>query len=227
MTDTPKRDRLDRATSDRLAKLAARPVDTSRLESRLEAALRDDALPATTPAARPGLWSRSFVGLAAAVLIGVSVVLLVMQPGASPAMAAPSELAEIHFDVTNGLTPHLEVSTIEEANRVLAEQSPNFAPLPDIPGELQSCCLHQHAGEMLTCAVVEHDGQLITIAIAHGADLRSPEGKVLERGGKKFVVHRANGITMVMRSDAGRWLCVMGEADPETLADVAAEVDFD
>ena len=35
MRNNSARDRLDRATSERLAKLATRPVDTSRLEQRL------------------------------------------------------------------------------------------------------------------------------------------------------------------------------------------------
>ena len=227
MSQDPNPSQLDQVTSERLAKLAARPVDTSGLENRLEAALREEADPAaTTPVARLVLWSRPLIGLAAAVLIVGSVALVVLQPGGAPAMAAPSGLAEIHFDVTRGLTPHLEVSTIDEANRLLAQQSTEYVALPPLPGSLQSCCLHQHAGEMLTCAVVEHNGQLVTIAVARGADLWSPEGDALDYRGRTYLVHRANGITMVMHSEADRWLCVMGQTSPEVLAEIAAEINF-
>ncbi len=226
MNQTPNQDLLDQVTSERLAKLATRPIDTSHLENRLEAALHDEVGPTKTPTGWLMLWSRPLIGFAAAMLILGSVAFVVLQFSGASAMAAPSGLAEIHFDVTHGFTPHLEVSTIEEANRILAEQSSDFVALPQLPGNLQSCCLHEHAGKMLTCAVVEHKGQLATIAVARGADLRSPEGDELNFGNQTYVVHRANGITMVMRSEADRWLCVMGQTSPEVLAEIAEEIAF-
>ena len=225
-------DRLDQATSARLAKLAARPVDTSRLESRLEAALREAAVE-DAASTQPDYvlvawqrWWRPITSAAAAILIVVTIGWLALGGGTSPAMAAPAELAQIHYDVANGLTPHLKVSSAEEANQLLADQSNGVVPVPKLPGVMMSCCLHQHADITLTCALIERDGQLITVAIADGAKLHSPHGKTITRGNRQFIAHTANGINMVMAHEGDRWLCVMGEVDFEQLADVAAAIKF-
>lgn len=226
MTQGSNQDRLEQATAERLAKLAARPVDTSRLEHRLELAIgremgqQDDDSSLGGSAA----WWRPFLGVAAAVLMALSVGWLVLQPGASTAMAAPAELAKIHYDVINSLTPHHSVSSVEEANQLLADQSAGFVKLPPLPGLMQSCCLHDLDGETLTCALIERNGELITVAIAPAGDLHAPQGEVLERDGRTYNIHRANGITMVMTTEAERWLCVMGEIDSETLMDVASQI---
>ena len=230
MRNSSPQDRLDRATSQRLAKLATRPVDTSRLQRRLEAAMHEVTSDDTASAA-PRLtlaswqrWWRPITSAAAAILIVVTIGWLALDGGTSPAIAAPAELAQIHYDVANGLAPHLKVSSVEEANQLLADQSNGVVPVPELPGVMMSCCLHLHGGTTLTCALIERDGQLITVAIADGAKLHSPHGKTLTRGDRKFIAHTANGINMIMVHEGNRWLCVMGEVDFEQLADVAAEV---
>lgn len=227
MTPPNHEDRLDRATSTRLAKLATRPVDTSRLEQSLEQALRSET--GREPDASPlpfRRWWRPITTAAAAILIVVTIGWLVLNGGTSPAMAAPAELAQIHFDVANGLAPHLKVSSVAEANRVLADQSNGIVPVPELPGVLLSCCLHQHAGTTLTCALIELDGQLITVAMADGAKLHSPHGKIITRDGKQFVAHTTNGINMVMATEGSRWLCVMGDSPTQDLLDVAVDIRF-
>jgi hypothetical protein len=220
-------DRLDRATSARLAKLAGRPVDTSRLEQSLEQALRSETgrEPDTSPLPFRRWW-RPITTAAAAILIVVTIGWLALDGGTSPAMAAPSELAQIHFDVTNDLAPHLKVSSVAEANQLLADQSNGFVPIPELPGELLSCCLHQHVGATLTCALIELDGHLITVAMADGAKLHSPDGRAMTRDGKRFVAHTVNGINMVMANEGDRWLCVMGDATTQELLDVAVKIRF-
>lgn len=228
MSTNPRHNRLDRATSDRLAKLASRPVDTSRLERRLDVALREEAI--DEPAAELSLmwrrWWRPVTSAAAALVIMTTVGWLVLDVGTSRVMAAPAELAQIHYDVTNGLSPHLKVSSVAEANQLLADQSNGMVPMPMLPGALRSCCLHQHAGTTLTCAMIECDGQLITVAIADGAKLHSPQGHTITRDGRQYVAHTANGINMVMTHAGTRWLCVMGEASTEQLVEVAAQITF-
>jgi len=225
-------DRLDQATSARLAKLAARPVDTSRLESGLEAALRE-AVAEDAASNQPVFmlaawrqWWRPIASVAAAVLIVIAIGWLALDGGTSPAMAAPAELAQLHYDVANGLTPHLKVSSVEEANQLLADQSNGVVPVPELPGVMLSCCLHQHASATLTCALIERDGQLITVAIADGAKLHTPHGTTMIRGNRQFIAHTANGINMVMAHEGDRWLCVMGEATFDELVEVAAVVKF-
>ena len=233
MPNNDDHDRLDTATSARLARLGARPVDTTGLQRRLEQAMAGQVMPGRRSAAgleSPSLpaawrrWWRPITSAAAAILIAVTIGWLALDGGTSSAMAAPAELAQIHYDVANGLAPHLKVSSVEEANQLLADQSNGVVPVPELPGVMMSCCLHPHAGTTLTCALIERDGQLITVAIANGAKLHSPQGKTLTRGSRRFIAHTANGINMVMAHEHDRWLCVMGEVDFEQLADVAVDI---
>ena len=226
-------DRLDSATSARLARLGARPVDPTGLERRLDRASAAEVGSASTAAPKdrsmPAAWRhwwRPVTSAAAAIVIVVTIGWLALDGGTSPAMAAPAELAQIHYDVANGLAPHLKVSSVEQANQLLADQSTGAVPVPELPGDMTSCCLHQHAGTTLTCALIERDGQLITVAIADGAKIHSPHGKSITRGGRKLIAHTTNGINMVMIHQNDRWLCVMGEVNFDELADVAERIIF-
>ena len=97
-------------------------------------------------------------------------------------------------------------------------------PVPQLPGAIRSCCLHQHASTTLTCALIDLDGQLITVALADGAKLHSPQGKTITRDGREFIAHTANGINMVMTTEGNRWLCVMGDVTTEQLMEVAVNI---
>jgi len=248
MQDNNAHERLDGATAARLARLGARPVDTAGLERRIEQAMAaemDGPAPSMPTAWRR--WWRPITSAAAAILIAVTIGWLALDGGTSSAMAAPAGLAQLHYDVANGLAPHLKVSNaaglaqlhydvanglaphlkvsnVDQANQLLADQFNGVVPVPELPGIMMSCCLRQHAGTMLTCALIERDGRLITVAIADGAKLHSPRGKTIMRGGRSFIAHTANGINMVMAHEGDRWLCVMGEVDFDELADVAVEI---
>jgi len=225
MQDNNAHERLDGATAARLARLGARPVDTAGLERRIEQAMAaemDGPAPSMPTAWRR--WWRPITSAAAAILITVTIGWLALDGGTSSAMAAPAGLAQLHYDVANGLAPHLKVSNVDQANQLLADQFNGVVPVPELPGIMMSCCLRQHAGTMLTCALIERDGRLITVAIADGAKLHSPRGKTIMRGGRSFIAHTANGINMVMAHEGDRWLCVMGEVDFDELADVAVEI---
>jgi len=220
-------DRLDDVTSARLARLGARPVDTTGLQRRLEREMEATAQAPAAPAPlnRPGRW-RVVVATAAAVLIAATLGWLVLDGGASPAMAAPTELAQLHRDVARGRIPDLKVAGVEQANQLLADQSNGVVLVPELPGVMMSCCLYQHAGATLTCALIERDGRLITVAVADGAKVHSPRGKTLTRGDRQFIAHTVDGINMVMAHEGDRWLCVMGEVDFEQLVEVAAAIKF-
>jgi hypothetical protein len=146
--------------------------------------------------------------------------------GTSPAIAAPADLAQIHFDVSKGLSPHLKVSSVAEANQLLADQSNGIVTIPDLPGAIKSCCLHHYAETTLICALIQQDGKLITVVVANSAELHSPAGKVVTRAGRDFIVHSANGINMVMTQQGNSWLCVMGESDTAQLLDIAEAIKF-
>ncbi len=221
----PNREQLDTETSHRLSRLATRPMDTSRLEARLASELAEAEGSNDISRRSPFLlaWWRP-IATAAAVLLLVAASWLFLDGGGTPAMAAPSQLAQIHFDVANGLAPHIEVSTIDEANRLLSEQADGIAALPELPGTVMSCCLHEHGGAILACVLIEKDGDPITVAIADGSKLHTPHGKVIEYDGRQFVAHTANGINMVMSHEGGRWMCVMGSISFEQLAVFAGEI---
>lgn len=225
-------DRLDRATSRRLARLAGRPINTARLERRMEAVLREATrADATTDATRFiaaawARWWRPAASAAAAILIALTIGWFALNGGTSAALAAPAALARIHHDVAAGLAPHLKVSSVEEANQLLADQASGVVAIPELPGVMLSCCLHQHGSATLTCALIEQDGRLITVAVADGARLHSPRGQTFRRAGRDYIAHTANGINMVMTHDDGRWLCVMGETTSDVLLDVAVQIRF-
>lgn len=223
MNGTDNQDRLDRATSARLSKLASRPVNTQSLQEMVEQALHDQVrrVPARLALLRP--WWRP-TSAAAAVLIVAVTGWLVLSKSAAPALAAPTELARIHFDVANGLAPHLKVSSVDEANRVLDAQASGALKVPQLPGQVKSCCLHQFAATTLTCVLIEQSGESITVAMADGATLRTPDGRSISHGGREFIEHTVNGIHMVMAHNGKRWLCVMGEAAIETLVEIAAGI---
>lgn len=225
MSGTDHQDRLNRATSARLSKLAGRSVDTQSLEEWAEQALQGRVM---GEAERPVFWKLWWrpTSAAAAILILAVTGWLVLSNSATPALAAPTELARIHFDVANGLAPHLKASSVEEVNRLLAAQANGAMEVPELPGNIKSCCLHQYAATALTCVLIEQGGELITVALANVAALRTPEGQPISRGGKEFIGHTVNGINMVMAHEGNRWLCVMGEAGIDALVEVAEGIRF-
>lgn len=224
--NTHDQDRLDRATAARLAGLGSRPVDTSALKHKLDRVLQEQTAGDASPSRswRLAAWWRPITSIAAVLLIAMSVVWLMLEGGTPTAEAAPADLARIYQEVTSGRTPNLEVSSVEEANRLLSDQARGIVPIPELPGQLQSCCLQQHAGATLTCALINHDGWRIAVVMTDGAKLHSPKGQPIERAGRQFVFHTTNGINMVMAHEGDRWLCVMGDAGVEILVEVAADI---
>lgn len=229
MTHNSAQDRLDRATSARLAKLASRPVDIAQLQQRIESAIHTANTQTSQHTAAFRTWQRWWrpvTSAAAAILIGITIGWFALTASTSPAMAAPTELAQIHYDVVNGLVPNLKVASVAEANQLLAAQSNGSVPIPELPGIMKSCCLQQQTGTTLTCALIDRDGQLITVALADGAKVHSPKGQTITRGGRQFIAHTANGINMVMAHEGSRWLCVMGNVTTQQLVEVAVQVTF-
>lgn len=225
MSTTDHRERLDRATSARLSKLASRSVNTQSLEEWVEQALQGRVVRGV---AKPVFWKPWWrpTSAVAAMFVLTVIVWTMINNSAAPALAGPTELARIHFDVANGLAPHLKASSVEEANRLLAAESHGALKIPELPGQIRSCCLHEHAGATLTCVLLEQGGELISVALADGAAICSPNGRLVVRAGRTFIAHTVNGINMIMAHEGDRWLCVMGEAPMDTLIQVAEGIRF-
>ena len=228
MSTEERQERLDRATSQRLAKLSRRPVDLTRLEQRLRDSIKEyqDQQPehASVPPIR---WWRPIMAVAAMVLLVVSISWVVFSAGAAATMASPAGLVKIHNEAAGELTPHLKASSVDEANRLLAEQAKHFHPLPNLPGELKYCCLHDHLGKILTCAIIDVNAQRLTVAVADSSQIKSPTGNSTTLGGKTYYLFTEGGIHLVMTSDASSWLCVMGEATTDQILQVASEIQSD
>lgn len=214
-------ERLDRATAERLARLAKRPVDLSQLEQCVSEAIQEHQ----RQGGRRNRWVKPVIAIAASLLL-VAIGWIVINAGNTPETASPAGLAEIHYEASNKLTPHIEASSVDEANRLLAEQSDVFHPLPPLPGLLKYCCLHRHANTVLTCAIIEVDSKDITVAIASASEIKSPPGESVVRGGRTYRIHSAGGTNLVMVHDGRSWLCVMGEDSTDQLISVADGIQF-
>jgi len=219
--------RLDAATSARLAKLGAMPVDVSRLQAKLRQAMGHERPGATMNISR---WQRAWrpvSGIAAMFVVAGLIGWLVVSGGSEPAIAAPAELAQMHEQASRDVPPMMRATSVDEANQLLAEQLGGSKPLPNqMPGRMHACCLRQFAGTALSCVMIEWKGKMVSVAVADADQLRSPPGRTVERGGRRFTLHHANGVNMVMAGEHGRWLCVMGDAGDEDLLDIAAGIRF-
>lgn len=225
MTTEPNNmDRLDEATAERLATLADIPVDTTRLETRLNAAIdSEDSAPRPLVLAH---WWRPVTSIAAAVMVVCLVGWAVIGSG-QPAVAAPFDLARLHWEVTDDDSATVPVSTIDEANQRIAAE---WATAPTIPAPVdaavKSCCLHLVKSTKVVCVSLDYEGRAVTLVVAHGKDLCSADGQIITRGQKQFMGHEMNGLMMVMTEHEGRWLCVMGQVPIERLADLAEGIEF-
>jgi hypothetical protein len=216
--------RLDAATSARLAKLRSMPVDVSRVERLLR-----DQLPALTPRYN-WLRIRPLRAVAASILI-----LLILGVGffaisARPVRASAPELSAIHRELVSGAGALSEPISIDEANKRLAANSGDhgIVALPIVSDcEVMACCKRSLGRKRMSCAMVERGGAKMSMIVARAADVRAPQdSSTVTRDGVTYHVQSDNGLNMVMTERNARWLCVMGEEPTEKLIEVAAEMKF-
>ena len=226
---------LDEATSRRLAKLGQRPVDTSRLDAKIHAAL-SDALhvnttqsDATPPAQyhRVRHWLRPVAGLAAALALAVTL-FFALNTNTPQVSAAVLELSQLHSDLIAGRIELKTVTTIAEANQWIAEQRTSA---PDLPGHIdgarvQSCCLANVQGELVAVAVLKDGDTTVTLVVAQAPNFAMEIGTRVEINGKSFFGHELDGVHMMMANEDDHWLCVMGDRSYEDLAGIAAGIEF-
>ncbi|MEQ9453760.1 MAG: hypothetical protein RLN76_04100 [Phycisphaeraceae bacterium] len=228
-------ERLDRATADRLERLGQRPIDTARLEQRLAAALRDEAqaergnVLVGTSSSRMRItgWLRPAASLAAvfALVVGLAITLNTSTPRAS---AAVLKLSTLHHELVAGRLDITPATTIEQANRRIAEQR---ASAPALPGgfegvRVQSCCLVDVQGRLAAVAVLQDGEVLITLVVAQAPDFAHEMGVRIDIDGRRFFGHELDGVRMMMANRGDRWLCVMGDRSYERLARLAADAEF-
>lgn len=225
--DPRQQDDLTTATRLRLQRLAATPVDTSRLVRRLDAALASSE--SSTMRTAHAVWTRRIAATAAMLLLAFAA-FYVIDRSAGPVQAEPFELSQLHERLVRGELAMLAAPNVEEANRRIAAQ---VADAPVIPGlaatrelYVRSCCLAEVRGRLVAAVLMEADGWPVTLVVAHARDFAGPVGEVIERDGRRLLAHRLNDLEMVVTRSGDRWLCVMGDVDRQRLVDIAAAIVF-
>ena len=225
MRDKTTQTELDEAVRARLARLATMPVDTSNLERRLRSVMAENG-PTQDRWRLPQAW-RSIAAVAAAILVVATVRLFLTSLGNTPAMAAPMDLARLHAEAIKSDAMTTAVTSVEQANRVLAGQWSDLPQLPaPAPGQLHACCIHDFMDSKVACLILRDGETPLTMVVGHAREFRPAEGRIVERGGRKFTLHEVNGLRMAMMHQDGRFVCLMGEVSEDRLLDIAESLKF-
>ena len=222
-------DPLDRAVSDRLARLRTMPVELSALRNAVDAQIGAHA----HHAARP-MVLRMFTpmrAVAASLLVGVLVIALIIASSAEPVLASADRLAQLHQDVISddrhGTYGRKAVNSIEAANRALTSEDPGAPLVPTMGDEhVKSCCVRTIGRKRISCVSMVTDGARVSMAVANAPDVRMPTAKRITTDGETYYVQSARGVNMVMTVRAGRWVCLMGEVPTPRLIDLAKQLKF-
>src|SRR5438034_4517905 len=121
---------LDDAVAGRLAKLAAMPVDTSRLDAALRSQIPRRRNPIVYRLMRPATAIAAsitlFIAIAAAVILSSS---------GGEVLASPAQMAQVHLDIVANRVAVTRVSSIEEAGQVFSQSGAQSPQLPQAPQE--------------------------------------------------------------------------------------------
>lgn len=223
----PDRERLDAATSQRLARLATLPVDTRRLEAMLK-----QQVPSLAPQPNRSHPILSFirpmraVAASVAALFVISAVLFYMS--ASPVSASPQHMAQLHEDVVSGRTPVMKVDSIEAAGESLSQQWPGSPELPGVPQEhVMACCMKSvHNRKVAVVLLQGHSGGPVTMTVAKASDMKAPKGPKVEHDGFTYHTESSGKLNMVSTERDGRYVCLIGSLPTEELMDLASELRF-
>jgi hypothetical protein len=211
--DDEENDVLDRAVSQRLAKLRAMPVDLTGL---------DKAIKAQLPPVGQSRWRvlslRPVRAIAASlVLVSAIAAAIMLSASSGPAQAEAAQMAQVHQDIVS----------IDAANRMLNQQSPGAPSLPQLPdSHVMACCMKSVHNKKMACVLLKNDGVPVTLAVASAADMKLPAAPVQTRNGVSYRVQHVGDLSMVMTARNGKWLCLIGQLPAEQLMDMARQVQF-
>lgn len=219
-------ERLDELTSARLAKLAARPVDLSRLDAMLKQQLPDR--PNRSRRWLGGMMQPLRIAAAGIAAIGVATIVFLMVLS-QPVTASANAMEELHRSIIRGDDGTVQVASLAEAGRVLRESWPSG---PDMPvhampqGQVMHCCVHEVGRKKMACVAMNVDGVPVSMAVAEARDVKMPRLQTIERDGVSYLTQSSGTFSMVMTQRDGRWLCVMGELPTERLLILAEGMEF-
>lgn len=229
----PTPEQLDELTRARLAKLAAMPVDTSRLDAMLRRELPARKAPGQTMPARrwmTGAMRPLRIAAAGIAAVGVATIVFLMVLS-QPVNASAGAMQNLHRSIIRGDDGSVQVASLEEAGRVLQASWPGGpdmpAPAMEMPeGNVMHCCVHEVGRKKMACVAMTIDGVPVSVAVAEARDVKMPRLTAVQRGGAEYLTQTEGSFSMVMTQRQGRWLCVMGELPVERLLDVAAGMEF-
>lgn len=223
----PDRERLDEATSRRLAKLRTVPFDTSKLRQAVEAEVPPHPQPAARPERRRLFSLKPMRAAAASLLVLGLIIALVISSSSGPVLASAERLARIHDEASSGAGHSTPVDSFDSAKAALAAKWPGGPTVPELPrDEVMSCCIHMMGRKKTACVCFRADGVPVTLAVAVAADVKLPASETLTAGGITYHVQSHAGINMVMTERDGRWVCLMARLPLRRLAELAGTLRF-
>jgi hypothetical protein len=209
---------LEQATSQRLRRLAAMPVDTSSLDKRLR-------LQIPAPATRHHGWLGRLRAVAAALVVAGAVVAAIALWSGGPVQASAAHMAQVHRDIIENRVPVMKVDSIAQASRMLATSSP--AALPQAPDtHVMACCMKDIKNKKVACVLLRSEDSPITLSVASAADMKLPRGKPVMHNGIAYHVEKIDDLHMVSAQRDGRWVCLIGQVSAQRLMAIASRLEF-
>jgi len=221
ITDPQPPDRLDEATSQRLARLRSLPVDTTRLE----AAVRQQIEPATDRGATRARRRWRLWRIAAAIVVVAALAGSVLLWASRPTTPAAADPAEIHRQMVSNSCAPMRVDSIEAAQEALTTHWSGAPDLPHPSGcQTMSCCTHRIGWHRLACVCLKCGTDGITMAVGDASKLRLPKSETISRNGISYCVQSSGGVNIITAHHEGRWICLMGSVSVEQLLSIAADM---
>jgi hypothetical protein len=228
--------RLDGAVERRLARLRTMPVDTSRLEKAILSQIPRPQL--EEPAEQQQQRQRMRIGwltamrplravAASFLLLSAVVAAVLLFSSGGQALASPSQMAQMHEDLVSGRTPVMQVTSIEEANKVLSGEWPGGPSVPGAPqSHVMACCMKSIKDKKVACVLLRSEGEPVTMTVANAADMRLPKSATITHAGVTYHVQSSGPLNMVMTERNGRWVCLIGRLPGERLMNLASRLTF-
>ena len=165
--------------------------------------------------------------IAASIVLLAALAAILLTSSGGPALASPTQMAQMHEDIVAGRTPVMKVDSIAAANRALAEQSPQSPTLPNVPPDhVMACCMKSVQNKKVACVLMQDQGVPVTMTVAKAADMKLPAAPTVSRGGVNYRVQSVGKLSMVMTERNNRWVCLIGEAPADQLMDLATKLQF-
>lgn len=197
------------------------PVDTSHLDKLILAKIPRPQ----TKQSSIFFSMRTVRAIAASVLVFVMVGVIVFSLSGGAVMASPDMMATFHNEMVSGKVVAMEVSSITEANKALADQWNRGVELPQVPTEhVMLCCMRTIKDKRVACVLMHSDGVPVTMTVASASDMKCPDSEMITRGNFTFMVQSSGNLNMVMTQQNGRWICLIGQLPSEKLVSIASAI---